>query len=332
MRLPLVCLLALALAVLAAGCSRHEETGFPGTLEWDRIGVLAEVSEPLVALEVKEGDAVRQGQLLLRLDPRRTDADLAAAQGEAARLGAVLAELRHGARVETIDASRAQWARAESDAVNARLARDRAAALRQRGLLAQADFDNAQNALRMAEANARASRAQLDELLHGTRVEQLAQAEASLAAAQAQVATLTVKRARLDVRAPQDGRVDALPFRLGDQPPPGATLVSLLAGPAPYARVYVPERRRAGLHPGQRFRVMVDGVAQPFAARLRSVRSDPAFTPYYALSGEDASRLAYRAEVLLEGDAARALPAGLPCHAEPLADEHRADERRADER
>jgi HlyD family secretion protein len=34
------------------------------------------------------------------------------------------------------------------------------------------------------------------------------------------------------------------------------------------------------------------------------------------LTGEDASRLAYRAELVLDGDAARKLPAGLPAQAE----------------
>ncbi|HEX7112656.1 MAG TPA: HlyD family efflux transporter periplasmic adaptor subunit [Mizugakiibacter sp.] len=319
MRLPLERFLPLVLLALA-GCARTASDRLPGTLEWDRIAVLAEVSEPVIALEVKEGDAVRQGQLLLRLDPRRTDAELAAAAADADRLAANLDELRHGARIETIDADRAQLARAESDAANAQRVRDRAAALRKQGLNAQADLDNAETSLRMARAAARAARAQLEELLHGTRPEEIAQAEAALAAARAQVDALKVKRARLDVRAPRDGRVDALPYRLGDQPAVGGTLVSLLAGDAPYARVYVPERLRAGMQPGQRFRVHVDGVAQPFDAVLRSVRSDPAFTPYYALSGEDAGRLVYRAELVLQGDAARALPAGLPCHAERLGD------------
>jgi HlyD family secretion protein len=169
----------------------------------------------------------------------------------------------------------------------------------------------------MARASANAARAQLTELLRGTRPEQLEQAEAALAGAQAKVQQLEITRERLDVRAVRSGRVDALPFRLGDQPPVGATLVSLLAGDAPYARVYVPERLRASTQPGQHFRVRVDGVDKPFDAVLRSIRSDPAFTPYYALSGDDATRLSYRAELVLQGDAVHALPAGLPCHAWP---------------
>ena len=51
-------------------------------------------------------------------------------------------------------------------------------------------------------------------------------------------------------------------------------------------------------------------------ARVRSIRSEAAFTPYYALTGDDASRLMYRAELVLQGEAARQLPAGLPLSAE----------------
>ena len=54
----------------------------------------------------------------------------------------------------------------------------------------------------------------------------------------------------------------------------------------------------------------VEGVATPFTATLRSIRSEPSFTPYYALAGDDASRLVYRAELCSTGGAE--LPAGLP--------------------
>ena len=112
------------------------------------------------------------------------------------------------------------------------------------------------------------------------------------------------------------------PGVVGDQPPVGASLVSLLVGSGPFARVFIPESRRAGVAPGQRFRVHVPGIDKPFDATLRSIRSEPSFTPYYGLVGDDASRLTYRAELLLQGDVTN-LPAGLPCQAEFAADERR---------
>ncbi|HEY0233293.1 MAG TPA: HlyD family efflux transporter periplasmic adaptor subunit [Dokdonella sp.] len=307
---------SVPLMLAVAGCSDHAPPPLLGTLEWDRIAVAAEVSEPILAIAVAEGARVHAGDPILSLDPRRTDAQLAQAQADQRKAEAALAELRHGTRIETIDAARATLAGADSTQTNARRERDRLAEIRKRGLIAQADLDNAETALRTASASANASRANLSELLNGTRIEDIDQAEAALASTQAATQRLALTRARLDVRAPRDGEVDALPFRLGDQPPLGSSLVSLLAGPAPYARVYVPSTQRARLAEGMHCRVRVQGVAAPFDATIRTLRSDPAFTPYYALTGDDASRLAYRAELLLGGDAAAKLPAGLPTQAD----------------
>jgi HlyD family secretion protein len=303
---------------LLAACQRGTAWSAPGNTEWDRAAVLAEVSEPITALLVNEGQQVQAGQLILQLDARRTQAQLAAAQADEQRLTAQLLELRHGARAETIDNARAQLTRANSDAENTRREYERAKSLRKTNAMAQQDLERTQTAAQIAAANVAAVRAQLQELLHGTRPEQLAQAEAALAGAQANTQHLQLTLARLDVHAPRAGRIDALPYRLGDQPPLGATLVSLLAGDAPYARVFIPEKQRIAIQEKQRFRVSVDGIEKPFEAVLRSVRSEPTFTPYYALSGADASRLSYRAELILQGDAARQLPPGIPCHAEPI--------------
>jgi HlyD family secretion protein len=304
------------LLLMLGACSRNSNPPpLLGTLEWDRIGVPAEVSEPITQILVKEGDVVEAQQLLLTLDPQRIQAQVDAAQADAQRLSAALDELRHGARTETIDAARGVLSRAQSTAANARLARERAADLRHKGLIAQAELDNADTALRQANADAATARANLDVLLHGTRAEDIAQGEAALAQAQANLAQLKVTVQRLEVHAPRAGRVDALPFKLGDRPPIGVAVASLLVGDAPYARVFVPESLRTNVQQGAKFSVHVDGIAQPFNATLARIRSEASFTPYYALSGEDASRLTYRAELVLEGDAARKLPAGIPCQA-----------------
>ena len=55
----------------------------------------------------------------------------------------------------------------------------------------------------------------------------------------------------------------------------------------------------------------MDGRAAALKGRVRMIRSEPSFTPYYALIGEDAARLSYLAEIALDKQAAQ-LPAGLP--------------------
>lgn len=322
--------LAFLLVVpLVTSCSR--DAGPPpllGTLEWDRIAVQAEAAEPVIGIAVHEGDVVSAGQLLLQLDPRRTQAQLAQADAELRRARAAQSELQHGTRSETLAAARADLARVEATRNDAQRERERAAELRRKGLVAQAELDRRDTALKSARAEVAASQARVLELSNGTRPEQLDQADAAVDAAQARVNELRVSLERLDVRAPQAGRVDALPYKLGDQPARGAGVVSLLSGDRPYARLFVPAPRRAALQPGQMLRVQIAGVAQPYSARVRAVRSEAAFTPYYALSGDDANRLSFRAEALLQlcagDDCANApqpadLPAGLPLTAEAQA-------------
>ncbi|SDG93273.1 HlyD family secretion protein [Pseudomonas benzenivorans] len=314
----LPCLIALT---LLAGCERQADEALLGTLEWDRIGLPAEASESVLRWHVAEGERVEAGQLLLELDPRRQDARIAQARGEVDLAEARLSELSNGARRETIEAAQATLARNRAEQLDAERTFQRIATLYQRGQVAVAELDRARASRDQAQAATRTADAQLRELTNGTRPEQLEQAAASLAAARGNLARLQVDREHLSVRAPQAGRVDALPFKAGDQPPAGAEVVSLLIGDMPYARVYIPASRRARIALGDAMRVQVEGIEQPFAASVSSIRSEASFTPYFALSGDDASRLMYRAELRLQGAAARQLPAGLPLRAERDDDE-----------
>jgi HlyD family secretion protein len=81
----------------------------------------------------------------------------------------------------------------------------------------------------------------------------------------------------------------------------------------------VPETQRVGIKQGARFNIKVEGIEHPFTATALRIASEASFTPYYALTGDDASRLVYRAELGLEGAQARDLPAGVPCQATPVA-------------
>ena len=157
-----------------------------------------------------------------------------------------------------------------------------------------------------------AAQAALDELLHGTCPEQMAQAQAAVVAAAAQASAQQVLLGKLSVVAPRAGRIDSIPYKLGDQAPVGAPVAILLAGDAPYARIYVPEQQRADVHVGDTIQVDRD---KPYAGKVRMLRSEPGFTPYYALIGDDAARLSYLAEITLGPDATN-LPAGLPVRVE----------------
>jgi HlyD family secretion protein len=310
---------AVVLACAAiVGCEQDPVLELPGSTEWDRITLLAEASERVINWKVAEGDRVEAGDLLLHLDSARHDARIAEARQRLAEAEAHLAELEHGPRRETIARARAELDSARAAVVEADLEYERVAELLARELTSESSVDQALAIRDQRRAAAAASQAALDELLAGTRSEQIDQARARAAANQSGLEELELTRDRLNVRAPRAGRVDSLPFKPGDQPRSGDVVASLLVGDTPYARVFVPANVRARFAEGDLFEVRVQGVDRIFRARLRSIRSEASFTPFYALTGDDAGRLVYRAELLIEGEGAENLPAGLPLTATPL--------------
>jgi HlyD family secretion protein len=303
----------LLLATLAVACE-PEPGPLPvvGTLERDRLELVAEARERIVEVLVTEGDEVAAGDVLMRLDQSLVGAELAQAQAAWERAEQRLAELVRGPREQQIETARAEL-EARSDTLREqRREYARVEALVQRGAMAQAELDRIEGAVGVAEANVEAAEARLADLLEGTTREQLAQARAGVAEAEAAVGRVRLLADRLVIRAPRAGVIDALPYELGERPPAGATVIVLLAGEAPYARVYVPEPVRAGVAPGLLAEVRIDGVAEPFAGTVRWVASEASFTPYYALTQRDRSRLSYVAEVTLTEPRAADLPTGVP--------------------
>lgn len=307
--------MALLLAVSGLTACADEVPQALGTLEYDRVTLPAPAAERIDAVAVREGQQVRAGEVLLTLERIRTAAQTDAAQAEVQRQREALGELEAGARSERIAQARASVAVAQATARDANAALARLRPLAARKLVAAIDLDRAIAAAAGANAQVRVAQAALDELRNGNRREDIAQGAAALRAAQAQAAAQAATLNKLVVRAPRAGRIDALPYRLGDQAPLGSPLAILLVGEAPHARVYVPQPLRANVKVGDRVRVFVDGRDAELVGSIRMIRSEPSFTPYYALIGADAARLSYLAEVQLGADAAR-LPAGLPVRVE----------------
>lgn len=298
-----------SMLLLLSGCA-EQQPPLVGTLERDRIALSADYPEPVVEILVHEGQEVDAGARLLRLNPSRLEARKAQAEGERDAARERLAELERGPRDEAIDRARAAVERAQADLVLRRRELKRLEPLQRQNLASEAELDRARSALESADASHREALAELAARLEGTTVEQLAQGRAQLRAAEARVAEVQEELSRLTLRAPAAGRVEVLPYELGERAPVGQALAIMLSGPV-YAEVYVPQPLRAKTDIGREARVRVEGLKSPLKARLRYISSEAAFTPFYAVTEDERSRLVYRAELVVT-DPPEDLPIGVP--------------------
>lgn len=304
-------LLALTSILLCSCDTRIEAMHAVGTLEWERIEIAAQVAEPVSAWTAQEGSQVSVGQTLLQLTPDRLQSRADAAASAHAQAKARLAELERGTRPERLAQAQAQLAGSEATLKFQQHELSRLNTLVQRKLTAADKVDAARNAVASARANRDSAQATFDELTHGATREERDQARAAMLTAEATANVAQSDLAQANVSAPVAGRLDELPFKVGERPPVGGVIAVILSGAQPYARVYVPEAIRTQLRPNNSATIHIDGIEKHFTGTLRKISADPSFTPYFALTEHDRGRLSFVAEVDVDEDGA-ALPAGVP--------------------
>lgn len=318
MRSPVFVLLTFAFWTLA-GCDETDVRQLAvGQLASDRIELVSEVGEPIVAIEVAEGVAVARGDVLVRLDTARATARLDEASAALDQANARLAELTRGPRSEQISAARANLAGATKELDFRRADFTRVEELHARNLASADALDRARAARDATSAAFDLRRAELSELLAGTTVEELAQADAAVKQAAARLRYADIDLERHTIRAPADGVFDSRLFEVGERPQAGQVVAVMLDGAKPHARVFVPEEIRVHIGPGDAARVFVDGMAEPLSGRVRWIASDAAYTPYFALTERDRGRLSYAAKIDIDYDGPR-LPDGVPVDVEFLS-------------
>ena len=231
-----------------------------------RVEVGATVTGRVQEVLVREGDSVRAGQPLVRLEADEARAALAQAVASEQQAQARLAGLRSTGR----SATRAQLEQAEANLTAARAELGRVQQLVAQGFLSASRLDDATRAVGVAEAQRDAATAQTQ--ANADRGTDTVQAQAQLQAARAATASARARLGQMLVEAPAAGRVLRRDVEPGQIVQPGRALLGLaLDGPTQIV-AQVDERFLEQLRVGQRAAVVADAYAgQPLAATVLSI-------------------------------------------------------------
>lgn len=189
------------------------------------INLGANAQGPLTELLVKEGDRVRKGQVVARIEQIQARADVQAQRAAVASALADSSAAEAGVKAQDdiIKTSAATLDRFKSELERSKLNLDRAAELWREKLIARQEYDQKKADYDSAEAGVRENAARLSQM-----ESQRAQIAAQLSAAQRRVAVAQAGETRLDdvlakhdVVAPIDGVVTNLPVRMGETVVPG---------------------------------------------------------------------------------------------------------------
>ncbi len=272
-------------------------------------------SERIAAVLVQEGDRVRQGQLVARLDTRRLEPQVAQAEAQAAAQRQVVQRLRNGSRPEEIAQARANVDSAKADAVNARQQYERvkgAAEMSAGRAVRQQDVDSAKAALEVAKAKLAVNEKALDLAVIGPRKEDIAQNEAQLRANEAQLAFLRQQLIDAQLLAPIDAVVRSRILEPGDMASPQKPVFTLAITDPKWVRAYVSEPDLGKVHPGMAASVAVDSFPnRRFDGWVGFISPVAEFTPKSVQTEELRTSLVYEVRVFVK-DPSDELRLGMP--------------------
>lgn len=280
----LLIVIAVSLAVLFR--SHDKELLLQGEVDAPEVIITSKAKGRVIARHAERGDDVKAGQLLISLESPELMAQLHSLEAARDRAQAQLDQSINGTREEDIRALRAQLAQAQAQYENAQKDYLRDAAIARKGYISASQLDGSRKARDTAFAQVKTAQANLDEGLHGDRVEQRAAYAAAVRQADQDIVEIKAQADDLQVRAPVPGEVGPIPAEVGELLNASSPLMTLIRLPQAYFIFNLREDILAGIRKGDRVRIRVPALNnQMIEAQVR----------YIAPLGDYATKRATRA-------------------------------------
>lgn len=290
----------LAITVLTGGCglNRIKPDG-SGTIECTEVDIAPQVAGKIVALIPQEGDRVRPGDLIARLDPADYDLKRNEAKAAVAVVRAQLELLLAGSREEDIERAREQVIEAKVLAESAAADLRRISSVYQNGTATQKQMDDTKAQADRTKAILAAAGQNLTKLEKGSRAEEIRLAETQVAQAESRLALTEKSVADCVITSSVNGVVTTRIHEEGEFVPIGVPLITVSCLDEVWLSVYVPEPALGGVKIGQKARVKIDGHPDFFEGKATYISPTAEFTPRNVQTPDERAKLVYRVKITL---------------------------------
>jgi HlyD family secretion protein len=269
-----------------------------GNIEAHESLVSFKVTGRITQLPIEEGQSVTAGQFLSQIDSADYRQQAAADQANVEVRNRELDLAEAGSREQDIAQSRQNVRDAQDDLNQKQQDYDRYLALLKKDEIEGQTVDQAKTAVERSQATLDRQQQALNELVEGTRKEQIAVDRADVDQA---IQTAGISRVRLGyttLTAPFDGVITVREAELGEVVAPGTPIYTLADLAHIWVQVYVPETNLGEVHWGQDCSVTTDTYpGKTYHGRVSFISSQAEFTPKTVQTTAERVTLVYLVKV-----------------------------------
>ena len=302
-----------------------ETITYSGTIEGTELPVQPELGGRIVDLPVHEGQIIKAGDIVAKLDDSQAKISLDSAKVQQAQAQAKLDDLLGGARTEEIRRLKGLLAQANANAAGLALNvkyEDNTLTNVQKlenNALTQQKVDEQQNKLdtvkaqyQGAQANVNAVQASLDQAQAGNSQPTIKAQKAAVDIVAQSVKAAELALSKLTIKSPTSGQVLYKHVELGQVVNPGTTLVTILDPNDLWIKIYIPEAKLSQVKMGGAAFIAVDSYpGKTFKGQIQYVSNQAEFTPKNVQTKDERTTTVYAVKIsITEGK--DQLKAGMP--------------------
>ena len=299
-------------STLAGENHGKKELKLYGNVDIREIDLAFRGSDRITELFVNEGDMVKKGDVLARLDAREMTLTIAVLKSQIKAQESAVALLQNGTREEE-KAQAAENLRAlEAQAIYENQVLARQKELYAAGAISRQELDRAISGANSTAAQTAAANEVYLKAVNGARPEEIEQAEAQLEALRQELARQEYLLSEMTLVSPVDGVIRSRLLEAGDMASVSVPVFKISPNGKKWVRAYVKETDLGNIYEGQAATVFIDSLpGQGIEGQIGYISGTAEFTPKNVQTDELRTSLLYEVRVYVE-DTENVLRMGMP--------------------
>lgn len=275
------------LPVILAACSAAEPPSrsvVTGLIDATEIDVASKVPGRVKETYVREGQSVEAGAKLVSIESDEIDAKLEQVNAAISAAEAKLRLARSGARKEERDAARQSVEASRHQLELAKKTYDRVVALRASGAVADAQFDEADARMKLAQDQLDMAQSKYSLVMRGARSEEIDALSALVEQARGNLAEVRSYERETTQSAPISGEVSKLILHRGELAATGYPIITLVDLQDVWASFAVREDMLQHLHKGDTIQVEIPALGRTVPMTIDAIAAMGDFATWKATS------------------------------------------------